>query len=71
MTTEATPQPNPLHMTVSPDRGDGARMSYLRFEDQADGVHVFFVDVTDPGASTAPTPSIRRISPPSVGRTLI
>jgi hypothetical protein len=41
--------PNPLHMTVSPDRGDGARMSYLRFEDQADGVHVFFVDVTDPG----------------------
>jgi hypothetical protein len=40
--------PNPLHMTVSPDRGDGARMSYLRFEDQADGVHVFFIDVTDP-----------------------
>jgi hypothetical protein len=30
-------------MTVSPD--DGARMSYLRFEDQADGVHVFFIDV--------------------------
>ena len=24
-------------------------MSYLRFEDQADGVHVFFDDVTDPG----------------------
>jgi len=41
--------PNPLHMTVSPDRGDGARMSYLRFEDQADGVHVFFVDVVDKG----------------------
>jgi hypothetical protein len=36
-------------MTVSPDRGDGARMSYLRFEDQADGVHVFFVDVVDQG----------------------
>lgn len=28
------------HMTVSPDRGDGGRMSYLRFEDQADGIHV-------------------------------
>jgi opacity protein-like surface antigen len=41
--------PNPLHMSVSPDRGDGARMSYLRFEDQADGVHVFFVDVVDKG----------------------
>jgi ABC-type phosphate transport system substrate-binding protein len=38
-----------LHMSVSPDRGDGARMSYLRFEDHADGVHVFFDDVTDPG----------------------
>ena len=49
VTTEDPPKPNPLHMTVSPDRGDGARMSFLRFEDQVDGVHVFFVDVTDPG----------------------
>jgi hypothetical protein len=24
-------------------------MSYLRFDDMADGVHVFFVDVTNPG----------------------
>jgi hypothetical protein len=39
----------PLRMTVSPDRGDGARMSFLRFEDRADGVHVFFVDVVDKG----------------------
>jgi hypothetical protein len=38
-----------LDMSVSPDRGDGARMSYLRFEDQVDGVHVFFVDVVDKG----------------------
>jgi hypothetical protein len=36
-----------LYMSVSPDRGDGARMSYLRFEDQADGIHVFFDDYTD------------------------
>lgn len=36
-------------MSVSPDDGNGGRMSYLRFEDQADGVHVFFVDVADPG----------------------
>ena len=36
-------------MSVSPDQGDGSRVSYLRFEDQADGVHVFFVDVTNPG----------------------
>jgi hypothetical protein len=38
-----------MHTTVSPDRGDGSRMSYLRFEDQSDGIHVFFDDVTDPG----------------------
>jgi hypothetical protein len=47
-TSQATVQTG-LHMTVSPDRGDGARMSFLRFEDQADGVHVFFVDVVDKG----------------------
>jgi hypothetical protein len=38
-----------LHMSVSPDNGSGARMSYLRFEDHSDGVHVFFDDVTNPG----------------------
>ncbi len=45
-----------LYASVSPDRGDGSRMSYLRFEDQADGVHVFFDDVTSatnlPGSDT-------------------
>lgn len=35
-------------MSVSPDRGDGARMSYLRFENHIDGIHVYFDDVTDP-----------------------
>ena len=38
-----------LHTSVSPDDGNGARMSYLRFEDQVDGVHVLFDDVTNPG----------------------
>ncbi len=47
-TTKATLQSG-LHMSVSPDDGNGARVSYLRFEDQADGVHVFFDDVSDPG----------------------
>ena len=46
--TQATLQPG-MHMSVSPDNGSGGRMSYLRFEDQADGVHVFFDDVTDNG----------------------
>jgi len=34
--------------SVSPDNGSGARMSYVRLEDQADGIHVFFDDATDP-----------------------
>jgi hypothetical protein len=38
-----------MHVSVSPDRGDGSRMSYLRFEDQVGGIHVFFDDVTDAG----------------------
>lgn len=36
-----------LVISVSPDRGDGARMSYLRFEDQTDGIRVFFDDYVD------------------------
>jgi hypothetical protein len=49
--TTAAYQPG-MHVSVSPDRGDGARMSYLRFDDMADGIHVYFVDVTDPGHVT-------------------
>ncbi len=30
--------------SFSPDNGQGGRMSYLRFEDQTDGIHVFFAD---------------------------
>jgi hypothetical protein len=40
-----------MHISISPDRGDGARMSYLRFEDGVAGFDVFFDDVqgtTDP-----------------------
>jgi hypothetical protein len=43
-TALATPQSN-LQMSVAPDQGTGSRVSYLRFEDQSDGVHVFFEDV--------------------------
>jgi hypothetical protein len=35
-----------LHMSVSPDDGNGGRMSYLRFDDRTDGVHVLFDDAT-------------------------
>jgi hypothetical protein len=47
-TTVASEQAG-LHMSVSPDDGNGGRMSYLRFEDQVGGVHVFFDDVTNSG----------------------
>jgi Ca2+-binding RTX toxin-like protein len=40
----ATLQPG-MHVSVSPDRGDGARMSYLRFDDTANGIDVYFDDV--------------------------
>lgn len=36
-----------LFMSTSPDRGDGARMSYVGFEDLTDGIHVFFSEYID------------------------
>jgi hypothetical protein len=51
-TTQANVQPG-LRITVSPDRGDGARMSFLAFADQADGVHVSFSDVVNKGPDGA------------------
>jgi hypothetical protein len=36
-----------LQISVSPDRGDGARMSFLRFRDNPDGLSVEFVDYQD------------------------
>jgi len=46
--TQAAVQPG-LFVSVSPDDGTGDRMSYLGFEDLADGIHVIFYDVDDPG----------------------
>ena len=53
-TTKAEHQPG-LAISVSPDDGNGSRMSYLRFNDMADGVHVNFVDVTNEGGLGAAT----------------
>lgn len=41
----STTQQIGMHMSFSPDRGDGSRMSYLRFEDGTTGLDVFFDDV--------------------------
>ena len=43
--TQLTQQPG-LSISVSPDRGDGSRMSYLRFVDNTNGIDVFFDDVS-------------------------
>jgi len=42
--TQLVHQPG-LFVSVSPDRGDGSRMSYLGFEDTLDGIDVSFYDV--------------------------
>ena len=34
-----------MHVSVSPDRGDGSRMSYIRFDDDVTGIKVYFDDV--------------------------
>ena len=36
-----------LQISMSPDRGDGARMSYIRLEDHTNGISVFFDDYHD------------------------
>ncbi len=49
--TQVDQQPG-MHVSVSPDRGDGSRMSYLRFEDGVAGIDVYFDDVQQPGPCT-------------------
>ncbi len=59
--TQSTQQVG-LFTSVSPDDGNGGRMSYVGFEDQADGIHVIFYDVTDPG----PLPTVASFNPSDV-----
>lgn len=51
VSTKATQQPG-LFVSFSPDRGDGARMSYLGVSDEAGGLDVLFYDVQQPGPCT-------------------
>ena len=37
------------YISMAPDRGDGARMSYIRLEDDASGLRVIFIDYQDKG----------------------
>jgi hypothetical protein len=49
--TQSIVQPG-LFLSASPDDGNGSRMSYVGFQDENDGIHVIFYDVTDPGPKT-------------------
>jgi len=55
--TKPSEQQSGLALSVSPDRGDGSRMSYLSFADAAGGIDVTFYDVqgTDSPANFIPT----------------
>lgn len=46
-----------LFVSVSPDRGDGSRMSYIGFSDESDGINMIFYDVqgTEDPANFVPT----------------
>ena len=52
-----------LALSVSPDNGEGARMSYLSFVDEAGGVRVTFYDVTDAG----PLGTVAQFNPTDLG----
>ena len=67
-TTKATEQPG-LHMSVSPDNGSGARMSYLRFEDHGRRrARLLRRRHRTPARSAPCRPSPTPTSPPSAAR---
>jgi hypothetical protein len=59
-----------LYTSISPDRGDGARMSYLRLEDRADGVHVFFDDYSSGGFREEDVATLDRAAKHTIGLTM-
>lgn len=50
-----TAQQPGLFISVSPDDGNGSRMSYLGFSDETDGIHVIFYDATNSGPLSSTT----------------
>ena len=55
--TQSTEQTG-LFLSVSPDRGDGGRMSYLSFEDSPGGIDVTFYDVQGIGSPANFVPTV-------------
>src|SRR4051812_14185208 len=51
------------HVAVTADRGDGSPMTYLRFVDQSDGIHVFFKDGPSATATEITNAPLDRTAP--------
>jgi len=66
--TDAAQQPG-LFLSVSPDDGSGSRMSYVGFDDQADGIHVLFYDATNPGPLNVGVTAFNLIEAVTINRT--
>lgn len=60
--TQLAEQPG-LALSVSPDDGNGSRMSYLSFADEAGGIRVTFYDVTNAG----PNPTVSTFNATDLG----
>jgi Ca2+-binding RTX toxin-like protein len=64
--TSTSEQPG-LFISVSPDRGDGSRMSYLGFGDSAGGIDVTFYDVV---GTTSPVTFVPTVVAQDLSRTV-
>lgn len=60
-----------LYASISPDRGDGARMSYLRLEDTAGGVDVFFDDYSGGEFVETKVATLSRSAKHTIGLTMV
>jgi hypothetical protein len=65
--TTTIAQQSGLSMSVSPDNRSGARMSYLRFDDQSDGVHVFFDQARGATFKESDIATLTRGTPHTIG----
>ncbi len=62
----STDQQPGLQVAVAPDRGDGARMSFVRFEDMADGIHVQFFDYSSSTFNQTDVATLTRTAPHTI-----
>lgn len=69
--TTSTGEQEGLYTSISPDRGDGSRMSYLRLEDTASGVEVFFDDYSGGDFVETNVATLSRNATHTIGLTMV